>query len=101
MLDVAVAEIGLQGPRIVTFVGQRVAAGMPEHMRVRFEAKLCLGPCPLHHPGKSGRREWRAPLAYEHEWAGLGLSLQPVERPHFQPGQRVHAGGALLGPADV
>ena len=37
VLDVAVAEIGLQGARIVSLVRQRVAAGVPEHVRVGLE----------------------------------------------------------------
>jgi hypothetical protein len=37
VLNVPVAEIGLQGARIVALVSQRVAAGVPQHMRVRLE----------------------------------------------------------------
>jgi hypothetical protein len=39
-----VAEIGLQRPRIVPLIGQGVSAGVPEHVRVRLEAKLGLDP---------------------------------------------------------
>ncbi len=35
VLDIAVAEIGLQGARIVSSVRKRVATGVPEHVRVR------------------------------------------------------------------
>lgn len=53
MLDVAVPEIGLERPGIVTFVGKSIAAGVPVHVRVRFEAQFGLDPCPLHHVGKA------------------------------------------------
>jgi hypothetical protein len=36
----AVAEIGLQGARIVPLVGQREAAGVPQHVRVRQARRL-------------------------------------------------------------
>jgi len=34
VLDIAVAEIGLQGSRIMPCIGQRIAAGVSEHMRM-------------------------------------------------------------------
>ena len=37
MLDIAVPEVSLQGARIVPFVGQRVTAGVAEHMRVHLK----------------------------------------------------------------
>ncbi len=57
MLDVLVAEVSLQRPRIVPFVRQRVAAGVPEHVRVRLKGKLRLSPCPLDHAGEPGGAE--------------------------------------------
>jgi hypothetical protein len=39
VLNVLVAEIGLQRPRILAVVGQLVAARMPQHVRVSFEAE--------------------------------------------------------------
>ena len=62
VLDIAVAEIGLQGARVVPLVGERVAAGVPEHVRVCLEAKIGLGPCPLNHTGEASRREGRSAL---------------------------------------
>ncbi len=58
-------------------------------------------PCPLHHASKSRCREGRAPLADEHERAGLVLPLQPTKRAHFRTAQRMHARAASLAPADV
>jgi hypothetical protein len=37
MLNIAMAEVRLQGAGILPIVGQRVAAAVPEHMRMRFE----------------------------------------------------------------
>src|SRR5262245_4786376 len=74
VLNVAVAEVSLQGPRIVPLIGQRVAAGMPEHVRVRLERKLRFDPCPLDHAGKPGGAEGSAALRGEHE-GRLGLLL--------------------------
>ncbi len=57
MLDILVAEICLQRPRIVPSVGEGVTASMPQHVRVWFEAELRLDPCPLEHPGEAGGGE--------------------------------------------
>ena len=57
MLNVFVPQVCLQGPGIVTTVRQRVAAGMPQHVRMRLEAKLRLDPCPFDHPGETGSSE--------------------------------------------
>jgi hypothetical protein len=62
-----VAQISLQRPCVVPLVGERVATGMPEHVRVRFEAQFGLSPCPLHHAGKASGGEWRPSLRGEHE----------------------------------
>jgi hypothetical protein len=47
MLNVAVSEVSLQRPRVVTSVRERVAAGVLEHMRVSFEAKPRLNARPV------------------------------------------------------
>ena len=39
VLDVPVAEVGLQRPGIVALVGQGEATGVPQHVRVNLEAK--------------------------------------------------------------
>ena len=74
-------EVGLQGPRVVPLVGQRITAGVPEHVRVRLEGELRLDPYPLNHAGKAGRGEWRATLGREHERRlRVLLPLQPAQR---------------------
>src|SRR3954451_18955608 len=37
VLDVLVAEVMLQGPRVLLVIGQRVAEGMPQHVRMHRE----------------------------------------------------------------
>ena len=54
-------------PRIVPPVGQRIAAGVPEHVRVRPEAELGGDAGALDHAGEARRRKWRAPLRCEDE----------------------------------
>jgi hypothetical protein len=39
MLDIAVAEVSLKRPCVVAFIGERVAAGVPEHVRMDLESK--------------------------------------------------------------
>ena len=80
MLNVAVAEIGLQRPRVVSLVGERVAASVPEHVRVRLEGKLGLDPCSLDHAGEPGGAEGCPALRGEHEGRlGLLLALKPPQ----------------------
>ena len=67
VLDILVAEVGLQGPRIVALVGQREAAGVPQHVRVGLEAEPGSLASALHKPGKACRGERRAALGGEHE----------------------------------
>ena len=55
-------EVRLKRPRVVVPVGQRVAAGVPKHVRMWLEAELRLDPCPFDHPGETGAGEWCAPL---------------------------------------
>jgi hypothetical protein len=50
----AVTEIGLQRSRIDALIGRRVAAGMPQHVRVYLEADLGFG-------ARRGRAAWRSP----------------------------------------
>ena len=57
-------------------VGQRIAAGMPQHVGMRLEPKSGFGARALDHAGETSRREWSAPLRGEHE-RRFGLLLAP------------------------
>ena len=79
MLDVAVTEV-LQRSRVVASVGEGVAAGVPQHVRMGFEPQLRFGPCALDHAGKPRRGERRSPLRGEHERRlGLLFALEPPQ----------------------
>src|SRR4051812_12503907 len=75
MLDVAMAEIGLDGARVLTSIGEREAARVPEHVRMHFEFEpgSCRRAC--NHPGKAGRRERRGSLADKDERPTHALTL--------------------------
>ena len=77
-------------------VRQRVAAGVPEHVRVRLKAKLGLDACPLDHAGEAGGRERRAAFRGEDEGRlGLLLALKPPQGAQFIAEDRMGAGRAL------
>ena len=102
MLNVAVAEVGLQRPRVVALVGQRITAGVPQHVRVRLEGQLGLPARPLDHAGEPSGAERCPAFRGEHEGRlGLLLALEPPQRPQFVAEDRMGAWGALLDPADV
>lgn len=78
MLDVLVAQVGLQRARVVPLVGQREATGMPQHVRMGLEAQLRLLARALDHAGEPCRAERCPSLRREHEGGlGLLLALQP------------------------
>ena len=80
MLDVLVAKVGLQRSRVVPLVGQGVAAGVSQHVRMRLERELGFNPHTFHHTGKAGSGERRTALGREHEGAlRLLLALKPPQ----------------------
>src|SRR6516165_3762632 len=101
MLDVLVPEIRLHGARIVSGIRQCKAGRMPEHVRVGFQPKISRLGGPFDHPRESGRCERSAPLAQEHEGAGLALALQLAKDAHFWPTQWMHARCPALDPTNV
>src|SRR5260370_8432585 len=83
MLNISVAQIVLQRPGIDAVVGELVASGMSEHVRVRLEREPRLLAGPLHQAGQPGPPEGR--LAFRHEdhiAARHPLSLYPPHPPH-------------------
>ena len=60
-LDIAVAQVSLECPRIVTLVGQREAARVPQHVRMCLKPSLASMPPALHYASKACRGEGRAP----------------------------------------
>ena len=52
-------------------ISERIAAGVPEHVRVRLEDQLGHLSSLFNHTGEAGRREWQAALGGEHEGGPL------------------------------
>jgi hypothetical protein len=67
VLDVAMAEIGLQRAGIVAGIGQRKPARMAQHLRMGLEIEAGSSPDTLDHLGKTSSREWRTAIAHKHE----------------------------------
>src|SRR5664279_6582303 len=102
MLNVAVAEVSLQGPRIMPHVRQSVAAGVAEHVRVRLEGQLGLPARPFDHAGEASRTKRCPSFRCEHKGRlGFLLALKSPQRPQYIPEDRMGTRGALLDPADV
>ena len=102
VLNVLMTEVSLKRSGIVSLVGERVAAGVPEHVRVRLEAKLGPGARALNHAGETSRREWSTAFRGEHERRfGLLFALKPPQGAQLVPEDRMRTRGALLDPADV
>jgi hypothetical protein len=75
VLDVLVAEVGLQRPGIDAVVGELEAAGVAQHVRVHLELEAGGFGGTREHAGKAGSRERSAALAHKHEWRTLGFAL--------------------------
>jgi hypothetical protein len=96
------AEVTLNRARILAIIGQLVAAGMTQHVRVRlerFEPRLLGGP--LNHLRESGRGDRRPAFEQEDE-AGIRL-LAPefAERPQGVTLDRMRGRRSVLLPANI
>jgi hypothetical protein len=70
------AEPPLDRPGVVALIGERIAAGVTEHVRMRLQLEARGHGRPLDHPGKAGGRERRAVLADEDEGRRHALALE-------------------------
>ena len=85
VLDILVAEIGLQRQGIDALIGELVAASVPQHVRMDDEIETRDLAEPLHHDTESARRERCAALRDEDEWRRrLLLALKPAQGAHFR-----------------
>jgi len=62
VLNVPVTQIRLQSARVVAFIGQREAAGVPQHVRVSLEAQLSGHTSAIYKPSKARCSEGRPAL---------------------------------------
>src|SRR5215472_4066804 len=67
MLNIFVAEVGLQRARVVAPVRQCITARMAQHVRVNYEVEACTFANPLNQPINCPRCEWPAALGLEHK----------------------------------
>jgi hypothetical protein len=82
MLNIAVAEVGLQGTGVVALVGQGVAAGVAEHVGMRLEGQLGLPARPFDHAGEPSRTKRCPAFGGEHKGRLRFLfALEPPQRP--------------------
>ena len=81
VLDVPVAKVRLQRPRIAACVGQREAARMTKHvMDLEPQAGRAFPARSIMRAKPSGA-ERSIPLAHEYEGAGGALTMKPAKRP--------------------
>jgi hypothetical protein len=66
VLDILVPEVVLQGPRVVTIIGQLEPAGMAKHVRVDRERHVSGFPEPLDEPVETDGADWPAALGNEY-----------------------------------
>ena len=70
VLNVLVAQVCLQRPRIMPSVRQCITTGMSKHVRVNYEVEACTFANPLNQPINGTGREWPTTFSLEHECAG-------------------------------
>jgi len=82
MLNVAVAEVGLQGAGVVALVGQGITTSVSKHVWVRLEGQFGLPARPFDHAGEASRTKRCPAFRGEHEGRlGFLLALKPPQCP--------------------
>jgi hypothetical protein len=102
VLDIPVPKVSLQGSSIMPFVGQCVAAGMAEHVRMGLKAQLGLAASPLDHAGEPCGAKGRTTLRREDEgrlW--LLLALKAPQGSQLISEDRMCARRTPLDPANM
>jgi hypothetical protein len=89
VLDISMAEVSLEGARIMPSVRQSETASMSQHVRVRLKWQFGHLSCPLEHPGFEQRsREPRFAdpglAGEEHHLTTASLSSRPAAREQFE-----------------
>src|SRR6516164_10026716 len=92
VLNVLVAKVVLQGPRIVAIVRQLEPAGMAKHVRVDREWHLGGLPEALDEAVETDGADWSAALGNEYVGLLRVLATQLTQCPHLVTADRVHAG---------
>jgi hypothetical protein len=97
-----VPEVGLQRPGIDPVIGQLEAAGVPQHVGVHLDPKLCGHACALDHTVEAFGRQRRPALGDEDE-AGRcrAFPLEAPKLPQLPPGQGMGGRRTALEPVDM
>jgi hypothetical protein len=101
VLYILVPQVGLQRPRVVAGIGERIAASVPEHVRVDREGHLGPRADAPEQRVEGLRRHRPTALGHEHVQGLPLLALQAPQSADFVPLQGMDAGRALLRSADV
>src|ERR1035437_2017604 len=78
VLDIFVSEIMLDCAGVVAIVGELVAAGMAQHVRMNLEREAGLDAQPCDHPTKAADGERRTTLGQEHVARLWRLVFEPA-----------------------
>src|SRR5262245_54450095 len=90
VLDVLVSEVCLQAARIVALVRELVAAGVAEHVRMRFDLEPSGLASSADELLKVRHRHRRAALGHKQKRrSARGLAVQATQRPQLSACQRV------------
>jgi hypothetical protein len=97
----SVAEIGLDGARVVAVVGELEPAGMPQHVGMHEEGEFRRHARPGNHALISGYGQRRATLRDKDVWGRWRFAQELAQRAAFPRRYRMHAGISALRPADM
>src|SRR6516165_2765558 len=97
--DRSVAEMGLDGARVVAVIGELEPAGVPQHVGMHEEREFRSHARPGNHALISGYGQRRATLRDEDVWRRWGFAQELAQRAAFPRRYRMHAGIPALGPA--
>src|SRR5215472_5452029 len=97
--DRSVAEISLDGARVVAVVGELEPAGMPQHVGMHQEREFRSHARPGNHALISSCGQRRATLRDKDVWGRWSFAQELAQRAAFPRRYRMHAGIPALGPA--
>ncbi len=99
--DRSVAEISLDGARVVAIIGELEAAGVAQHVRMSEEREFRGDARPGHHPLISGDGQRRAAFRNEDVWGRWRFAQELAQCSAFPRRYRMHAVVPALGPAHM
>jgi len=67
MLDIAMPEIALDGAGIDAIVGELIAAGVPQHVRMRWKRQTGSNPSQSDQLMNAATGKWRTTFRCEHK----------------------------------